>query len=238
MKRIIIGMLCLCFYTGVGQAKKGPAGELTTFNFADEERSYFIYAPADLPESPALLVLLHGSGQNGDSLVGPWKKLADKERIVLVAPNSADSSMWSPYTENPEFIKTMLKHVAETHTFDSQNTLLFGHSGGAVWGLQLGLLASDVFAAVAVHAGLIPPPDFILIDQAKNKIPFQIQVGTRDPYFPVPEVQKTVDRLHSGGFQATLVTISGHDHNYYAKSKKINQTAWEFLSAHTQATVE
>jgi poly(3-hydroxybutyrate) depolymerase len=86
---------------GVVQAKKGPQGELSTFNFADQERSYFIYTPEDLPDSPPLLVLLHGSGHDGDSLIGPWKKLADQEKIILVAPNSADPNVWSPYTENP-----------------------------------------------------------------------------------------------------------------------------------------
>jgi hypothetical protein len=41
-----------------------------------------------------MLVLLHGSGHDGRLLIDPWRPLVSKERIVLVAPNSVDPSLW------------------------------------------------------------------------------------------------------------------------------------------------
>jgi predicted esterase len=113
---------------------------------------------------------------------------------------------------------------------DEHRVYLFGHSAGARYGLILGLLESEYFAAVAVHAGALQPDDKnTLLKLATRKTPFAIIVGKNDSLFPLPVVRATRDMLKSDGFAVELTEIPNHDHNYYILSKPINDTVWTFL---------
>lgn len=41
-----------------------------------------------------------------------------------------------------------------------------------------------------------------------------------------------IGALDEAGFAVDLEVIRSHDHDYYARSKKVNQAAWEFLRQH------
>ena len=94
---------------------------------------------------------------------------------------------------------------------------------------MLGLLESEYFAAVAVHAGALPPTSFDLIGMADRKIPFAIWVGTNDSFFPVRDVEATKAVMEAKGLTVALKTITNHTHNYYQRSGEINEEAWVFL---------
>ena len=55
-----------------------------------KDRTYYLFLPESVaPSSPApLIVLLHGSGRNGLSLVDKWKDLAARDGIILAGPDS------------------------------------------------------------------------------------------------------------------------------------------------------
>jgi dienelactone hydrolase len=93
----------------------------------------------------------------------------------------------------------------------------------------MALMQSQYFAAAAVHAGALAGEDNGLMDLAKRKIPISIQVGDSDPLFPVKIVRATADALKEKGFPVDMIEIKNHDHWYYDKAPKFNQTAWEFL---------
>ena len=59
-----------------------------TLSSSGVTREYYLYVPpAREPAAEApLLILLHGSGRDGKTLVDPWKNLAKKEGIVLAGP--------------------------------------------------------------------------------------------------------------------------------------------------------
>jgi poly(3-hydroxybutyrate) depolymerase len=62
------------------------------------EHTCFVFIPeaiAGHARAP-LVMLLHGFGHDGRSLLDPWKKLASQEGLVLVAPNPL----------NPEYCAT------------------------------------------------------------------------------------------------------------------------------------
>jgi hypothetical protein len=54
-------------------------------------------------------------------------------------------------------------------------------------------------------------------------------VGTDDPYFSLTLVKGTQAELNKHGFDAKVVEMKGHDHNYYAVSKELNPKIWEFF---------
>ncbi len=88
---------------------------------------------------------------------------------------------------------------------------------------------SQYFAAVAVHAGALPPEHYSVIDFAERLIPIYLVVGTRDRLFPLEAVRATRDALVAKNIPVELVEIKGHDHWYYSLAPKINDGVWEFL---------
>jgi dienelactone hydrolase/regulator of sirC expression with transglutaminase-like and TPR domain len=196
-----------------------------------KKRTYYIYVPQGAqPASPMpLVVLLHGSNHVGLSLAEKWDDLAEKEDVIIVAPDSAESSHWSVPDDGPAFLHELVESIKTKYPVNAKKVYLFGHSGGAVFALLMSLYESQYFAATAIHAGALYPESTVLIDLAKRKTPIQIQVGTVDQFFPLKSVRVTRDLLNSRGFSVQLIEIPEHNHWYYDLAPKINQTAWEFL---------
>jgi poly(3-hydroxybutyrate) depolymerase len=230
MLRRSAGLLTLLI---LGAAASAGGGKVSKENISwrGKQRVYSLFVPTDVaPDRKLPLVLtLHGSGRNGETLVSKWKDLAEKEKIVLVGPDSLDSVHWSSPGDGPLFLHDLVEHVASKYPIDGRRVYLFGHSAGAVFALQMAALESEYFAAAAVHAGSIEPGYFSLLDYAARKIPYQIVIGTRDAFFPLEAVQATRDALKARGFPVEYVELSGHTHDYYGSAKEINARAWEFL---------
>jgi tetratricopeptide (TPR) repeat protein len=199
-----------------------------------KKRAYYLYVPKKAtPSAPVpLIVLLHGSTHIGLSLAEKWNKLAEQEGVIIVAPDSIDSSVWSIPNDGPAFLHELVEFMKARYPINPRRVYLFGHSGGAGFALLMSLYESEYFAATAVHAGALKADSSNLVDLAKRKTPIQIQVGTVDPFFPLSAVRATRDFLNARGFSTELIEIPGHDHWYYDLAPKVNQTAWEFLKTH------
>ncbi|MFY9556019.1 MAG: dienelactone hydrolase family protein [Blastocatellia bacterium] len=204
-----------------------------SFVSQNKKRSIYLFVPESVKSGmPApLIILLHGSGRNGLSLADKWKDLASKEGIILVGPDSIDSSRWSSPVDGPDFLRDVVENVKTRYTINPRRVYLFGHSGGAVFALYMSLFESKYFAATAIHAGALRQQD-AAIALAKRKTPIAMFVGTRDRFFPVEDVRGTRDDLNKQGFAVALTELPGHDHNYYDLASKINTSAWEFLKKH------
>jgi tetratricopeptide (TPR) repeat protein len=201
---------------------------------AGKKRTYYLYVPKSVQPSTTvpLVVLLHGSYHVGLSLAEKWQDLADREGFIILAPDSADSSKWSVPGDGPAFIHELVESLKSKYPVDPKRVYLFGHSGGAVFGLLMSLYESEYFAATAIHAGALPAESTATIELAKRKTPIQIQIGTVDKSFPLKSVRSTRDLLNAHGFAVQLIEMPGHDHWYYDLAAKINQSAWEFLQTH------
>lgn len=151
---------------------------------------------------------------------------------MIAGPNAWDRQAWRIPEDGPEFIYEMIEALKKKHSIDPQRVYLFGHSGGAIVALYLGLMQSQYFAATAVHAGAIRPEDAYFIDRTRRKIPFSLFVGTEDPLFPVADLRETREMLTSRGFSVELTEIEGHNHDYGARSAEINKMIWTFFRKH------
>jgi len=196
----------------------------------NKARNFYLFVPESVkPNTPApMIVLLHGSGRNGLTLVDKWKDLAAKEGVILVGPDSFDSVKWAAPVDGPDFLHDLVENLKSKYPVDPRRVYLFGHSGGAVFTLYMSLFESQYFAAAAAHAGALHRQD-PAISLAKRKTPIAMFVGTRDPLFPLDDVRTTRNDLNKEGFSVELTEIPGHDHNYYDISAKINQQVWDFL---------
>lgn len=192
-------------------------------------RAYYLFVPESLkPSKPApLIVMLHGSGRNGLSLVERWTDMAKQEGIIIVGPDAMNSAGWSMPVDGPDFLHDLVEAIKAKYPVNQRRVYLFGHSAGASFALQMSLLESQYFAATAVHAGALQTNR--LIDLAKRKTPMAIWVGTKDQFFPLKVVRETRDELNKRGFAVELTEIPNHDHSYYDMAPKINRSVWDFL---------
>jgi len=202
-----------------------------SFGSGGATHGYYLFIPEKAGSGLApLLLLLHGSGHDGKSLIDPWLSMAKSEGIVLVAPDASNPQAWRFPQEGPQLFYDLLEMLRISHAeIDDRRMYVFGHSAGAIHGLDLGLMESEYFAAVAVHAGALSPQLAPLVPQAPRKIPMAIWVGTNDSFFPLKVVRETRDTLNGAGFDVKLTELKGHTHDYYGSSGSINKEAWAFL---------
>jgi poly(3-hydroxybutyrate) depolymerase len=217
----------------VAAAAMGEPGKISKekISWKGKERVFFLFVPSGAaPERKLPLILtLHGSGQSGETYVSAWKDLAEKEKIVVVGPDSDDSVHWGSPQDGPALLHDIVEQVAGKQAIDSRRLYLFGHSAGAVFALQMAALESDYFAAVVAYAGSLQAKYFNLFDYATRKIPYLFIIGTKDVFFPLADVQATRDALKSRSFPVEYVEMSGQTHNYVRSAREINGKAWEFL---------
>ncbi|MCX6538992.1 MAG: dienelactone hydrolase family protein [Acidobacteria bacterium] len=204
-----------------------------TLNFEGQSRTYYLFVPANPSKKPApLIVLLHGSGRDGRSLLDKWQSLAEKEGIVVAGPESKDRQFWAPDTDGPAFLHDVIEAIKQKHAVDPKRVYLFGHSAGAIQALSMAVLESEYLAAVAAHAGVLQKELEPYLRLAERKIPIGIWVGTSDPLFPVKVVRATRDIIAESGFAVELIEIKNHTHAYYDRADEINKGVWAFLRQH------
>jgi poly(3-hydroxybutyrate) depolymerase len=197
------------------------------------ERTYTLHVPASASGTPApVVVLLHGSGGRSREMVRLWTPLAEAEGIVLVAPTSLDADAWHLQADGPQLFHDILAHVAARHAIDRRRVYLFGHSGGAVYALMLGLMQSESFAAVAVHAGTFRDrASFNALGLAKRKIPVALFIGDIDEFFSLRSARATERALREAGHPTTLTVLKRHGHGYARVATAVNAAAWQSLES-------
>jgi len=200
-----------------------------------KKRAYYLMVPdsAKSSASAPLIVLLHGSGRNGLSLMEKWKELASREGVIIAGPDSRDTQGWQIPGDGPGFIHDLVEALRAKYQVNQRRIYLFGHSAGAVFALNLSMMESEYFAATAVHAGSWRTERELSVrDYARRKTPLAIIVGDRDAFFPLPSVKATEAALKERGFAIEVKVMKGHDHWYYELAPQINRDAWDFLKRH------
>jgi predicted esterase len=214
------------------QARAADKITKQTMESQGKKRTYYLMVPDSAKSAAAvpMIVLLHGSGRNGFSLMEKWKEIASREGIIIAGPDSLDQQGWQIPGDGPSFIYDLIEALRAKYPVNPRRIYLFGHSAGAVFALNLSMMESEYFAATAVHAGSWRTErEFSARDYAKRKTPLAIIVGDRDAFFPLPSVKATEAALLERGFVIEVKVMKGHDHWYYDLAPQINRDAWDFL---------
>ena len=204
--------------------------ERRTFLYAGTPRTYFYFIPSAAQGPLPVVVLLHGSGNNGQQMTSIWGSLAAREQFIIVAPNALNPQTWDSDADGPAFLHAVVGEIGGLHPIDARRIYLFGHSGGAVYALGLALVDSEYFAAVAGHAGAMSPDNAGLFGYARRKVPIALWVGDQDDRVPVEAVKATRDSFASHGFdvRVTVVPFAGHTWDG-PTADKVARSAWEFF---------
>jgi predicted esterase len=235
IRQFLMASVCVVALVALGAAETRTEPQKETLSFGGENRAYYVFAPSGLAAPVPLLVLLHGSGSDGSSLIDHWQDLAQREGIILAAPESGDPANWGDRENSPDFLNSVLGKIESKYAVDTRRVYVFGYSTGAVYALYLSIVESEYFAATAIYDGFLQESSFKLIDSAERKIPISIWAGTDDASSLLPQVRATRDAFNTRGFTVELHELPAHDQNYDAVAGEVNAAAWEFLKANKLA---
>ena len=156
------------FVQGRRRGVRSPLVAKTGFGTNPGNLRMFSFAPESLQLSPALVVVLHGCGQNaaGYDLGAGWSTLAKHNRFALLMPEQQPSNNVNRCFNwfNPQdskrgrgeasSIRQMIARMVRDHKIDKHRIFVTGLSaGGAMTSVMLASYP-EVFAAGAIIAGL------------------------------------------------------------------------------------
>lgn len=170
------------------------------------------YYPPEAGTKRPLIIALHGSGMDGQSMFDVLRVTAENESAILVCPDALRPSgpgfAWTYRDESEWFVNHLIDEAIEQHNADPSRVVLIGFSQGANIALILGQTQPERFA------GVVPICGHYEAQAAKGDAapaPFYLMTGARDPW------KKTYTRARrdfedAGGRVAVRVlTGSGHE---------------------------
>lgn len=201
---IVVLTVALFGYFAYAPAPVVPSlsGTLTkgTIEIGGLKRTYRTYVPRGLPRGAPLVVVMHGSGENGARMrieTGyGFDRLADNRGFAVVYPNAyegywdACSMVGALDTKGPKvddigFLTGMVDKLVTEIGIDPARVFAAGGSRGGSMALCLALEAPRRFRAVAAVSANVPAPENFKcrpVEQGTSSI--MIMNGTKDPIVP------------------------------------------------------
>lgn len=194
-------------------------------------RVYNVYLPGgatktEVYKRPAIL-LLHGAGRSGASLVERWREIADRKGVILLGPHA--EGQWKAGTDGQGYLTDVINDAIEKYNINPDRLYLFGHSMGGNMALVMAFTNQNRFAAIGVHAGNIPQSIYHMVEKTKRKTPIIIVNGNQDAGFPIDLVRRTARHYAEYGHDVELYVLLDHGHWYYDVSYAINDLVWDFF---------
>ena len=171
-------------------------------------RHYLVVEPEGLaPAQRPTIILLHGHGATAASTIGlstflgyrahDWRHLADKEKILLIAPDGVKAKdgrqAWNDCRGDTEtnapsddvgFLSALIDQAITEHHADPARIYVYGASNGGGMAYRLGIELAPRLAAIGVSGSLMaahskcpapsrPLPVFMLHGTADAIIPYR-----------------------------------------------------------------
>ena len=163
-------------------------------------RTYRVYEPKGLAKGAPLVVVMHGSGENGavmrmETGYG-FERLADKHGFAVAYPNAYEG-YWNGCgivgggdaggleTDDVGFMTALVDKLAAEIGIDRAKVFATGSSRGGFMAFRLALEAPSIFRAVAAVSANLPTPDnFKCKPRGRGTPSVMIMNGTEDPIVP------------------------------------------------------
>ena len=203
----------------------------------ERHRTFNAYIPFDLPEQPAVIFVLHGSGQTGEIVRGlahfEFDLLADQHKFILVYPeglakNWNDCRASADYYANKInlnenlFFQSMIDYMVENYNANRSKVFAAGYSNGGHMAYKLAYEMPDEFKAVASIAANLPVDSNSDCTKSNKPVSVAIFVGLDDDINP-----------YEGG----LVEVMGNTSRGSVMSAQDSAGYWKTLAgANTSAT--
>ena len=174
-----------------------------------------------------VVIALHGAGRDGESMVDIWRETAEREGIVIVAPDFAADPGWDLADPDPRRLVDALDAAAALWAVDRDRVALFGHSRGGMAAQRLANAHAGPWRAVAVHAGTLPAH---LMQGVEDGAPILHMLGSVDRTFPLGPAREAAQAIAAKGHPYELMILEGHNHWLYAAGEGIADAAWDWLA--------
>ena len=187
------------------------------------------FVPDGLSVSRPLLVTLHGGGRDGASQIDLWKPLAEREKVILLAPTSTDG--WWNSSRDFALVAAQVSLVTSQLPVDMKRIYFFGHSLGAVRALDWGFANRHFISAVALHSPTLASGIFQLkAEPGTARLPLGVWVGDEncDPNWHCGSTLQFAYKEHPN-FLIDLKVISKHYHNDIYTRPGLTDEIWSFL---------
>ena len=201
-KLLIVVLLLLALGAGAAwwllwsPAPNLPTLEPRSIRVGDVDRSYLAFVPDRLPAGAPLLIVLHGTGQDGDTIRrhtgGRFDALARQDGFVVAYPHGLDMQ-WNDcrpkdikhgLIDDVGFISGIVDTFAQTHAINRQKVYVFGYSNGGQMVFRLLSERPAAFKGAATMGANLPTPDFNTCTGEGPTPPLLLAQGMKDPITP------------------------------------------------------
>ena len=163
------------------------------------KRSYRTYIPRGLAAGAPLVVVMHGSGENGAQIRVEtgygFERLADEHGFAVLYPDAyafdwndcskvGDFSVQGRPVDDLGFLLAAVDKLIAEQGLDPARVYAAGVSAGGSMAIRLALEAPSRFRAVAAVAANVPTPDNFKCQPAGRATSILIMNGTKDPLVP------------------------------------------------------
>lgn len=133
--------------------------------------TYRLYLPNNLPEHAPLVLVLHGSGQNGAQIRMEtgfgFDRLADQQQFAVLYPssksfdwndcsNTGDFAVDGRELDHVTYLNQLVDTLVASEQFDRNRVFVTGVSSGGFMSLRLALESASRFRAVAAVSANVP----------------------------------------------------------------------------------
>lgn len=184
--------------------------------FQTEARKHkpMMYVPEVTDEDTRfpLIVALHGTGMNGESMHDALFEFAEQEQMILVSPDalrpSGDGFSWTYRDESSWFVQYLIEQTAAEHPVDSERVYLVGFSQGANIALVMGQSHPELFAGVIPICGHY---ESRIADSENQPAPFYLMTGASDRWRKTYNQALRDFREQGGHVQSRVIPRHGHE---------------------------
>lgn len=171
-------------------------------------KSYF---PDANIKKPMLIIALHGTGMDGQSMYDAILPAAQKHDAVLICPDAlrpaGNGFSWTYRDESVWFVHHLIDEAITEHDADPDRVILIGFSQGANIILNMGQMEPEKFLAVVPICGHYEAQN---AEADYAPVPFYLISGARDPWKKT-YVNARKDFLAKGGVvESRLLAGKGH----------------------------
>ena len=224
---VSIGRLAACIALLATTAAHATEYSAHTLARPEGERRYLVLDPGapDPSAKRPVVILLHGHGEEAAAVLGrasfggytprDWAKLAEREHLLLVAPEGVKGSdgkvAWNDCrgdattnatTDDVGFIGALIDKAVADFRVDPQRVYVFGFSNGGGMAYRLGIELAPRLAAIGVQSALMPARSRCAAPT--RPVSVFILHGTSDPIAPYAggEVGNWLTRGRGSGLSA------------------------------------
>jgi predicted esterase len=189
------------------------------FGGASDAGHLYYYVPTHAPgERLPAVVFLHGSGGNFKSYLWAWKRLADRERLVIVSPSFGFGN-WDR-AGGEEAVERARTYAVDRLPVDANRIHLAGLSNGGKGVSRIGARHPEryrglIFLSPVLEEAVVGSRPFT---EGWRGRPLLVIHGARDDRVPEPFVGRAVTTLRNAGCRVAYRLHPDEDHFLFFSS--------------------